>query len=178
MMNPRAALLLASALAFAGCKGGEQAPAGDEKGAPEKAAPEKAAPKKAAEKPVEAAAAEKPAAEKAAEKPAGDEAAKPAEAVADAEKPAAGATEVKIEVGDAGYTPDAVKAKAGVPLALTFTRTSESICGETVVFPKQDIRKDLPLNTAVTVNITPKADETIAFTCGMGMFKGSIVAVQ
>ncbi|MFN3197728.1 MAG: cupredoxin domain-containing protein [Bradymonadia bacterium] len=85
---------------------------------------------------------------------------------------------VSVTVGDAGYTPDQISARGGVPLALTFTRTSESVCGEEIVFPKYDIKKPLPLNQAVTINLTPKADETIAFTCGMGMFKGSIVAVQ
>ena len=40
----------------------------------------------------------------------------------------------------------------------------------------RDIKKPLPLNQPVVVEFTPKAAGDIAFTCGMNMFKGKVVA--
>jgi hypothetical protein len=88
---------------------------------------------------------------------------------------AAKAQRVNIEVTAQGYTPDTVEAKAGEPLTLVFKRTTEKGCGERLVFPGLDIERELPLNEAVTINLTPEEDQTIAFTCGMGMYEGSVV---
>ncbi len=56
------------------------------------------------------------------------------------------------------------------------TLTSAPI--EIIVFPDLGIEKELPLGRQVEVSITPKRNVSIAFTCGMGMYQGSIVAVQ
>lgn len=84
---------------------------------------------------------------------------------------------IEIEVIAGGYEPSAVEARAGVPLTLVFKRTTDEGCGQELVFPGRDIRHALPLNEEVEVELTPNKDETIAFTCGMGMYKGSVVAV-
>ena len=83
---------------------------------------------------------------------------------------------VSIAVTSGGYNPSVVQARAGEPLTLVFKRTSEEGCGDKVVFPDLDIRRALPLNEAVEIGITPEENETITFTCGMGMYKGSVVA--
>ena len=85
-------------------------------------------------------------------------------------------TSVAITVGASGYSPDSVEVTAGQPLTLVFTRTTDQGCGQEVVFPDQNIRRALPLNEAVSIELTPEADQRIAFTCGMGMMRGSIVA--
>lgn len=83
---------------------------------------------------------------------------------------------VKVLVHAGGYEPDRVEVQAGQEVKLTFVRTTDEGCGEKLVFPEQKIEKELPLNEPVTVSLTPKKDETIGFTCGMGMYKGSVVA--
>jgi plastocyanin domain-containing protein len=83
---------------------------------------------------------------------------------------------VAVAVTASGYEPGAVEARAGEPLILVFKRTSDQGCGQEVVFPERDIRRTLPLNEEVEVRLTPRANETITFTCGMGMFRGSVVA--
>lgn len=88
------------------------------------------------------------------------------------------AKKVAINVSEKGYAPAHVDAEAGAPVTLVFTRTTEKGCGTSVVFPGHDIKKDLPLNKPVEITLTPKAKETISFTCGMGMYKGSIVATK
>lgn len=85
---------------------------------------------------------------------------------------------VEVEVTASGYAPDTVEVKAGQPITLVFTRTTDKGCGEKLVFPDLDIERDLPLDEAVPIELTPKADQRIAFTCGMGMYEGSVVAVR
>lgn len=95
-----------------------------------------------------------------------------------ASQPALAEGEVRVLVEARGYTPAKIKAKAGTPLTLVFRRDKDDNCGQEVVFPDHDIKKELPLGQDVRVTLTPKADETIKFTCGMAMYKGAIVAVK
>jgi plastocyanin domain-containing protein len=81
-----------------------------------------------------------------------------------------------VNVTECGYEPSSVPAQVGQKLALVFKRISDKGCGGEVVFPAQHIRKELPLNQEVVVEITPKENESISFTCGMGMLKGTVVA--
>jgi plastocyanin domain-containing protein len=83
---------------------------------------------------------------------------------------------VAIKVDATGYHPAEASAPAGKPVKLVFTRTTDDGCGQQLVFPDLDIRKDLPLNQPVTVDVTMPASGKIAFACGMDMYRGSIVA--
>lgn len=82
---------------------------------------------------------------------------------------------IAVEVGGSGYSPSEVTAAAGEEVRLVFTRTSDDGCGQQLVFPDMNIRRDLPLDEAVPVDITMPASGTVAFTCGMGMYRGSVV---
>ncbi|MFO0646468.1 MAG: cupredoxin domain-containing protein [Polyangiales bacterium] len=82
---------------------------------------------------------------------------------------------VAVAVDAQGYHPASINLPAGRPATIVFTRTSDEGCGQQVVFPSLNIRRDLPLNRPVEVALTPSVG-TIAFTCGMNMLRGSIVA--
>ena len=82
---------------------------------------------------------------------------------------------IPVEVGASGYSPSEVTAAAGEEVRLVFTRTSDEGCGQQLVFPDLNIRRDLPLDEAVPVDITMPASGAITFTCGMGMYRGSVV---
>lgn len=109
---------------------------------------------------------------------------KPANVAAPSPSPAAPASAsqvstgapIAISVDGRGYHPDSVQAPAGKPTRLIFTRTSDEGCGQQLIFPTLDIRKDLPLNKPVTVDLTMPPSGNVAFTCGMNMLRGSIVA--
>ena len=85
------------------------------------------------------------------------------------------ATRVSIEVGSHGYTPASVSAETGKPLTLVFERTSDEGCGDVLVIPSQDIRRDLPLDEEVAITFTPSEAGELRFTCGMDMYDGTIV---
>lgn len=85
---------------------------------------------------------------------------------------------VKIRVDKNGFSPSSFEVEAGHKLNLVFTRADKDNCGSTVVLPKYKIRKALPVGKDVIVSITPRDAGTISFTCGMGMYKGSIVVAD
>lgn len=80
-----------------------------------------------------------------------------------------------VSVDASGYHPGTLNVHAGQPATLVITRTSDEGCGQQIMFPSLNLRKDLPLNQPVEVHFTPTAGE-IAFTCGMNMMRGTIIA--
>jgi plastocyanin domain-containing protein len=90
--------------------------------------------------------------------------------------PSDGRPELAITVKARGYEPAEVSAAGGQPVRLVFTRTTDEGCGQQLVFPDMDIRRDLPLNEPVAVDITMPASGRVAFTCGMAMYEGAVVA--
>lgn len=85
------------------------------------------------------------------------------------------AGEQKIEANEKGFTPSAIGVKKGEPSRLVFTRTSEKGCATEVVFPELDVKKDLPLHVPVAFDVPTDRERTLTFTCGMGMYKSSVV---
>ena len=83
--------------------------------------------------------------------------------------------EVTITV-DGGYSPAAVRVRAGQPVRLVFDRRDRGGCSEEVVFPDFGIRRFLPTGERTTIELTPPAPGRYAFTCGMSMLRGTLVA--
>ena len=81
-----------------------------------------------------------------------------------------------VRVDGEGYHPATIRARAGQAITLVFTRTTDETCGQQLVFPTQNIRRDLPLNQPVEVALPAQHAGTIAFTCGMNMMRGTVVA--
>ena len=93
-----------------------------------------------------------------------------------ANQPAAQARQTaRVTVSEKGFEPDRLSLQAGMPAQVTFVRTTDATCAKEVVFPSLNIRRELPLNTPVVIEITPSGSE-IGFVCGMNMFRGTIAA--
>ncbi|HEX9368968.1 MAG TPA: efflux RND transporter periplasmic adaptor subunit [Vicinamibacterales bacterium] len=80
-----------------------------------------------------------------------------------------------VRVTAAGFEPSSLTLQAGTPARITFTRTTDETCAKEVVFPGYAIRRPLPLNQAVTVELLPKREDRLGFVCGMNMLKGTLV---
>ena len=78
-------------------------------------------------------------------------------------------------VVDGEYHPSQVSVKAGRPVELTFIRKEKSGCGGVVQIPSLKLKRDLVVGRKTTVTFTPTKAGKVAFTCGMGMYKGEIL---
>ncbi len=90
--------------------------------------------------------------------------------------PAAG--ELRVLAGEHGFAPSSLsiaKGAAGTLATVSFVRTTDQTCATEVVFPELDLKKALPLNEPVTVEVPSDSARTLTFQCGMGMYKGALL---
>ena len=76
-----------------------------------------------------------------------------------------------VRVTERGFEPSRVTLQSGRS-RLTFLRTTDATCATEVDFPSLGIRRALPLNEAVTVDLPSQDAQEVAFACGMDMLKG------
>lgn len=86
----------------------------------------------------------------------------------------AGADAVRVRVLG-GYSPDTIRAEAGVPLRIVFRREESAPCSEQVVFPAFGKSATLPRGEDVVVDLLPSEPGEYEFTCRMGMLRGLLV---
>ncbi len=80
-----------------------------------------------------------------------------------------------ILVDSQGYRPASVRLRPGVPAELTFIRQVARTCGTQIVIPEYGVDLPLPLYAPVVVKFTPVKSGRFKFTCGMDMFRGSLL---
>jgi plastocyanin domain-containing protein len=74
-----------------------------------------------------------------------------------------------------GYNPEVISIPYGKTTKLNFFRKDTNSCLEEVVLSDFKIRKYLPVNEKVTIELTPEKKGEFGYSCGMGMFHGKIV---
>jgi plastocyanin domain-containing protein len=87
-----------------------------------------------------------------------------------------GRAEIAIKVDATGYHPAEARAPGGKPVRIVFTRTTDDGCGQELLVPSAGIKKDLPLNQPVVIDLTMPASGKLAFSCGMDMYRGAVIA--
>lgn len=91
--------------------------------------------------------------------------------------PSGEASEIEIKVSG-GYTPDVISIPKGKTTKIIFLRTDPTECLEDVVLSDFKIKKNLPLNEKIMIEITPQKAGEFPFSCGMGMFHGKIIVKE
>ena len=76
---------------------------------------------------------------------------------------------------DGGYSPEAISIPKGKTTKLNFIRKDPTACLEEVMFGDFKIRKNLPLNQKVVVELTPQKSGEFTYTCSMNMYHGKII---
>lgn len=76
---------------------------------------------------------------------------------------------------EGGYSPNTISIPHGKTTKINFLRKDPSSCLEEVVLGDFKIRKYLPLNQKVTIELTPKEVGDFGFACGMNMVHGKII---
>jgi plastocyanin domain-containing protein len=93
-----------------------------------------------------------------------------------------GKKEQEVEVTDSvdivvegGYSPEVISIRKGKTTKLNFLRTDKTECLGDVVLGDFKIRRHLPLNQKVVIELTPEQTGEFVYTCGMGMYHGKII---
>jgi plastocyanin domain-containing protein len=85
---------------------------------------------------------------------------------------------VDLVVTEKGFEPSTIDVKPGEPVVLKVTRKTDSTCSTKIQIPAKKIKKDLPLNKTVTIEIGSLEKGEIRFGCGMNMMEGGKIFVK
>lgn len=90
-----------------------------------------------------------------------------------------GVTEATIEFRSDGYFPKNLAIKSGSDIKLHLTNTTGIGCIQSFLIPKLGLNKVVPVGSTETLEFkSPNTVGQIAFTCGMGMYRGVIDVVN
>lgn len=90
------------------------------------------------------------------------------------EKAVEASGEIDITV-NGGYSPEVISIPLGKLTKINFTRTDPTECLSEVALPDFKIKKELPLNQKVTIEITPEKKGEYDYNCSMNMYHGKII---
>jgi sulfite exporter TauE/SafE len=82
---------------------------------------------------------------------------------------------VRINVENAGYSPNVVYAKAGVPVRLELVTDNTQSCTRAFTIPVLNVAEILPKTGTKVVDIPAQKAGKMSFSCSMGMYTGVIV---
>lgn len=78
---------------------------------------------------------------------------------------------------EGGYQPDVISISKGKTTKINFLRKDPSSCLEEVILADFKIKKYLPMNKRVSIEIKPEKAGEFVFSCGMNMNHGKIKVV-
>ncbi|MDO8659686.1 MAG: cupredoxin domain-containing protein [Candidatus Parcubacteria bacterium] len=76
---------------------------------------------------------------------------------------------------EGGYSPNVISIPKGKTTKLNFIRKDTNSCLEEIVLGDFKVRKYLPLNQKITIELTPQKSGEFGYSCGMNMFHGKII---
>ncbi len=76
---------------------------------------------------------------------------------------------------DGGYVPETISIPKNKTTSITLIRKDANPCLEEVILSDFNIKKYLPMNKKVKIDLTPKKTGEYKFSCGMGMFHGKLI---
>lgn len=87
----------------------------------------------------------------------------------------AGSQIIQLRVTEKGFEPNQIDVKPGTKVTLNVIRETDSTCATAIQISAQKIKKELPLNKAVQIDLGKLEKGKIRFACGMDMLGGHIV---
>ena len=87
-----------------------------------------------------------------------------------------GVQRIVIEARDTSYSPSNVTARAGVATQITVRTDNTQGCTRYIVMGSLGVEKALPATGDTVINVGKLDPGTHRYTCGMGMYSGSITA--
>jgi plastocyanin domain-containing protein len=82
---------------------------------------------------------------------------------------------IELQVTEKGFEPNQIDVKPGTDVTLKVTRKTDSTCATAISIPSLKVKKDLPLNKSVSVDLGKLDKGEVRFACGMDMVSGHII---
>ena len=82
----------------------------------------------------------------------------------------------RLRVGPEGFEPASIEIPANKAFQVAVTRSADSNCASRIVFRDLGTTRDLPLGDTVLIDIPAQPAGEFRFACGMGMYRGMLVA--
>jgi plastocyanin domain-containing protein len=82
---------------------------------------------------------------------------------------------VELQVTEKGFEPSQIDVKPDTAITLKVTRKTDNTCATAISIPSKKIKKDLPLNKIVSIDLGKLEKGEIRFACGMDMVSGQII---
>ena len=82
---------------------------------------------------------------------------------------------IPVNVSNAGFFPARITVTEGQTVRLAFRREDAQSCANSIVFPELGIRRALPVNQTVLIEIPASAPGELHFACGMNMYRGALL---
>ncbi|WP_438825537.1 cupredoxin domain-containing protein [Neobacillus vireti] len=82
---------------------------------------------------------------------------------------------IEMMITPTGYSPNVIKVRKGVPVELNITNPGDNSCFSTFMMPDFDL-DNVNLKAGTTkLTFTPDKEGNYTFSCGMNMFKGTVI---
>ncbi|MBE2196503.1 MAG: sulfite exporter TauE/SafE family protein [Anaerolinea sp.] len=88
-----------------------------------------------------------------------------------------GVQEIRIQAHYSGYIPNQIRVQRGQPIRLRVFTKENYTCSSEFVIPALNIYRVLPATGETVINLPPQNAGRLYFSCGMGMFTGTIIVV-
>ena len=85
---------------------------------------------------------------------------------------------ITVDVTEDGFVPSMIDVKPDINITLTVTRKTESTCSTEILVPSKNIKKTLPLNETITVDLGKLQIGEIRFGCGMNLMDSGKIIVR
>jgi plastocyanin domain-containing protein len=76
---------------------------------------------------------------------------------------------INIQVTVAGFEPNVIDIPKGESVLLKVTRTTKATCATEILIPEAKIKRDLPLDETIAIELPPLPAGEYQFGCGMSM---------
>lgn len=85
---------------------------------------------------------------------------------------------VNLEVTENGFQPNKIDITPDTPVTLKITRKTDNTCSTSIQIPSKKIKKELPLNKTVEIDLGKLSKGEIRFGCGMNMMDSGKIYVK
>ncbi len=82
---------------------------------------------------------------------------------------------IEVQVTENGFEPSQIEVKPDTPVVLKVTRKTDNTCATEIKMKEKKIKKALPLNEAVSVDLGKLKKGDHKFSCGMDMLSGQLI---